>query len=237
MIRIAVVEDDQDMARMIREYVNRYADSAGRKVAITSFSDGDEIASDYKLDFDIILMDIQMQFVDGLTAARYVRERNSEVVIIFITNMAQYAIQGYEVNAFDYILKPINYFSFSEKLHRAIERMGRQDTDFLTVSVERGLTRVDISRIRYIESQGHKIMIHTDARTYHTHSITMKALEEKLAAHHFYRCNKGYLVNLEYVEGIEDDCAVIEGEKILISRLKKNMFLETLTDYIGDKVN
>lgn len=221
---------------MIREYMERMTQTMEEKIEIESFLDGDEIVREYKANFDIILMDIQMKFMDGLSAARFIRERDNEVVIIFVTNMAQYAIHGYEVNAFDYILKPLNYFSFSEKIHRAMERMDRKSQNYLKISVDRGLAKINIAKLRYIESQGHKIIFYAGDKEYSTHSLTMKSLEEKLEKFNFYRCNKGFLVNLEYVEGIEDGCAIVGDQKILISRLKKAEFMEVLTNYIGDRI-
>ncbi len=237
MIRMAIVEDDQKTAALIQTYVDRYAAESGRTVRIHRFNDGYEIATEYKLDYDIILMDIQMKVMDGMTAARKIRARDSEVVIIFVTNMAQYAIQGYEVSAADYILKPIQYFSFAEKLNRAVRQKEKKERHYLSVSVDRGMVKLAIDEIRYIESQGHKITFYTGDEMYYTHSITLKMLEEQLQKFPFYRCNKGCLVNLEYVEAVKDGCAIVEGKKLLISRMKKNDFLEQLTNHIAEKVN
>lgn len=237
MIQIAIVEDDKQTRDMIGEYINRYALSSHQNIESEYFTDGDEIVSGYKKEFHIILMDVEMKLVDGITAAKIIRERDPDVVIIFITNMAQYAIQGYEVNALDYILKPVNYFSFAEKLNRAVDSIRKLETSNLVISYDRGLKKINIGNIYYIESQGHKIIFYMKSEQIVVHSVTMKALEEKLTQHNFYRCNKGYLVNLEYVEGIEDNCAIISNERILISRQKRKAFYEALTNYIGDKVN
>lgn len=237
MIQIAVVEDDKQTRDIIGEYISKYAVSSQQNIKTEYFTDGDEIVSNYKKEFHIILMDVEMKLVDGITAAKIIRERDSDVVIIFITNMAQYAIQGYEVNALDYILKPVNYFSFSEKLNKAIDRIQKLKTSNIVISYDRGLKKINIEKIYYIESQGHKIIFYTVSEDLTVHSITMKALEEELQGHNFYRCNKGYLVNLEYVEGIEDNCAIISNKRILISRMKRKAFYEALTNYIGNKVN
>lgn len=237
MNRIAIVEDDKIMQQTIQDYIERFAKESGRKLETVRYCDGDEIVEDYHREFDIILMDVQMQFMDGITAAKWIRERDPEVVIIFITNMAQYAIHGYEVNALDYVLKPINYFSFSEKLNRALERLEKKKKRYLSITMERALKKLEIGTIRYIESQGHSIIFHTEEGSYEARSTTMKELEVRLSKCGFYRCNKGYLVNLEHVEGIENGCAVIGGDKILISRLKRNTFWEALTNYVGDEVN
>ncbi len=75
-------------------------------------------------------MDVEMKFMDGMSAAEEIRKMDTEVVIIFITNMAQYAIRGYAVDALDYVLKPVSYFAFSQRLNRAIGRMKKRDKDY-----------------------------------------------------------------------------------------------------------
>ena len=105
MIRIAIVEDEEAYVQQLISYLHEYQKTANEEIAVTVYRDGDEITSKYKSQYDIILMDIQMKFVDGMTAAEEIRSIDSSVVIIFITNMTQYAIQGYKVGAMDYILR------------------------------------------------------------------------------------------------------------------------------------
>ena len=92
---------------------------AGEKLpfSITHFSDGDEIALGYKGGYDLILMDIEMTFLDGMSAAEEIRRADPEVLIIFITNSPQYAIKGYAVQALDYILKPLSYYAFCQRMN------------------------------------------------------------------------------------------------------------------------
>ena len=114
MIRIAIVEDDELYIDQLRQYLKDFQEEIDEIFEVKIYRDGDGITSDYKAQYDLILMDIQMRFVDGMTAAEEIRKMDSEVIIIFITNMAQYAIRGYEVGALDYILKPVTYFAFSQ---------------------------------------------------------------------------------------------------------------------------
>ncbi len=129
MIKIAIVEDELAYAKQLQEFLLQYEKEMGESFHITTFSDGDEIVHKYKADFDIILMDVEMKFMDGMSAAEEIRKVDTEVVIIFITNMAQYAIKGYAVDALDYVLKPVSYFAFSQRLARAISRMKKRESN------------------------------------------------------------------------------------------------------------
>jgi len=235
MIRIAIVEDESHYKEQLIEFLQKFEQELGEHIEIETYSDGDEFVEDYKAQFDIILMDVQMRFMDGMSAAEEVRKMDSEVVIIFITNMAQYAIKGYAVDALDYILKPISYFQFSQRLHRAIERMKRREEHYFTIKVKSGVKRFQVSDIYYIESQGHKLIFVTKVGEIET-TGTMKELEEQLAGYHFYRGNKGYFINLEHVEGMHDTFAIVKGQKLLISRSKRKAFMEALSTYWGEVI-
>ncbi len=126
MIRVAIVEDDPVYQRQLRQYLERYEAERGQAFEILTFGSGQEIAYHYDASFDIILMDIEMGAVSGMEAAEIIRTMDQDVVIMFITNSPQYAIRGYAVEALDYVLKPIAYFAFAERLSRAIERMGKR---------------------------------------------------------------------------------------------------------------
>lgn len=230
MIRIAIVEDEEVYVNELRGYLERYEKESKESLSITVFSDGDEIIERYKSQFDIILMDIQMQFTDGMTAAEEIRKSDSSVVIIFITNMVQYAIRGYAVDALDYVLKPVTYFALSQRLSRAIQRMHNRQVQYISISVKGGVKRQDVTALYYIESLGHTLIFHTVDEKYESYG-TMKEIEEKLKGMNFFRGNKGYLINLAHVEGISDGCALVKDEKLVLSRGRKNDFMEVLNKY------
>ena len=152
MISIAIVEDEDSCAKQMEEYLARYAAESGEEFETVRFCDGDEILENYRAQYDIILMDVQMKFMDGMTAAEEIRKVDPEVVIIFITNMAQYAIRGYAVDALDYVLKPVSYFAFSQRLERAIGRMKRRARRYMTITIRGGACKLDIAEILYVES-------------------------------------------------------------------------------------
>ncbi|MFA9462961.1 MAG: LytR/AlgR family response regulator transcription factor [Velocimicrobium sp.] len=232
MIRIAIVDDEPACVDQIKEYLIQYQNERNVELQIETFSDGDEIVENYQAEYDMILLDIEMQFMDGMTAAQKIREMDPEVVLIFITNMAQYAIKGYTVNATDYVLKPVSYFPFSQRIDKVISRIQRRVKKFIAIGIKGGTVKLYISDICYIESQGHRLIFHTVTDT-HVTFATMKEIEEKLKEMDFFRCNKGYLLNLAYVDSVQDGCVIINGERLVISRARKKEFMESLTNYLG----
>ncbi|WP_416148980.1 LytR/AlgR family response regulator transcription factor [Salipaludibacillus sp. HK11] len=235
MIRIAIVEDEINYQEQLIDFLRRFEQEKGESIEIETYSDGDEFIENYKTQFDIILMDVQMPLLDGMSAAEEIRKFDSEVVIIFITNMAQYAIKGYAVDALDYVLKPISYFSFSQRLNRAMERMKKRESHFVTVKVKGGVARLDLSDIYYVESQGHQLIFKTKDGEL-TSSGAMKDLEKELTNYHFFRGHKGYLINLEHVDGMNASCAIVKGEELPVSRTKRKSFMEALANQWGDVV-
>jgi len=232
MIRIAIAEDDPQCSAQLEQFISDYGRETGRSFQVRHFNNGEDLVERYRPEFDIILMDVEMPFMDGMTAAGYIREKDTEVVIIFVTKLAQYAIQGYSVSALDYILKPVSYFSFSQRLGRALQHVKRKKNTCVAVSVKGGAIKLETEQIYYIERLGRQLMIHTRSGTY-VSTATLQQLEEVLAGKGFARCNKGYLVNLEHVDGIQDGCVVIRGDKLLISRGRRAPFLEALADWMG----
>jgi DNA-binding LytR/AlgR family response regulator len=175
-------------------------------------------------------MDVKMKFVNGMTAAEEIRRVDSEVIIIFVTNMTQYAIQGYKVGALNYIVKPISYLEFSKHLGDAIARVKRRGRNYVTFPIKGGIQRLDTSDIYYIESQGHNLIYHTRSGR-HMSSGTLSDAEQQLCSCGFSRGNKSYLINLAHVDGIQDKCAMVKGESLQLSRPRYNIFMADLTKY------
>lgn len=236
MIRIAVVEDDENYIATIKAYIARYMKEKGETISIDIFRDGKQIVFDYQPVYDILLMDIEMPGMDGISAAEKIRESDRDVIIIFITNMAQYAIKGYQVRARAYILKPVNYYSFALELQEAISALSRKTDDALLLMGEEGLQKVSVGDIYYLESQQHYMIVHTKTETIKIRE-TMKNMEKRLEKSYFQRCNVSYLVNLAHVSAINGDMAVVGEERVPVSRQKRKTFVAALTNYIGGGTN
>lgn len=233
MTRIALVEDDLVCRRQMEEYLARFARETGETFSARAFDDGKDILGNYRAEYDIILMDIQMEHMDGMTAAEEIRRLDSEVVIVFITSLASYAIKGYAVNALDYIVKPVSYYVFSQSLRRAMGQLRRRTRTYLLVDYKNIAQKIDSADIYYIEVDGHNLVYHT-ADGNITAPGAMRDVETKLADGLFFRCNKGYLVNMAHVNGVVGDDAVVHGVRLQISRAKKRAFMDALNRYINE---
>ena len=227
MLKIAVVEDQTEVRESLCQFIRQYAGEQGLQAEVEPFADGAVIAEGYQPGYDIIFLDVEMPRLGGFGAAERIRAVDPDVVLVFVTNMAQYAIKGYEVDALDYVLKPVSYFAFSQRMQRALERMKHRTRKFISVPFQGGMRKLDISQIRYIEVVNHSLIYHLDGETLEAKGV-LSELEEALTAYHFFRCNKCYLVNLEHVNGVNENCADVDGDQIQVSRPKKKAFLDTL---------
>jgi DNA-binding LytR/AlgR family response regulator len=232
MIRIAIVDDECSSQRLLQDYLDRYRGDYGETFEVALFYDGKDIVQHYRPYFDIIFLDVKMEEVDGFSAAKRIREIDTEVILIFITNMAQYAIKGYEVDALSYLLKPVPYFAFSQELKRSLKRLEKQKQRYLFLPHEHGLLRLDAGGIYYIEREKHRVSIHTTEDTYAIVG-TIKDLEAKLDRRYFFRCNSGYIVNMARVTEVRDNFVFLGEYKLQISRPKRKAFMTALTDYLG----
>lgn len=233
MLRIAVVEDDKTYAAQLKEYLVRYGTEKNQKISVALFPDGEDIVTDYSAEFDIILMDVEMTFMDGMTTAERIREKDNEVVIIFITNMPQYAIQGYKVDALDYVLKPISYFAFSQRIDRALTRVKKKEATYITVAQKGGKKKLNVDKICYVEVRDHDLIYHSTKGDIVTKS-SMKEAEDTLGGTKFFRCNRCYLVNLEYVEDFRGNDVAVASDVIQVSRARKKAFMDALNDYMNE---
>ncbi len=231
MQRLAIVDDDGEYREEIKRMLSSYEKEFGETFMVTEYTDGDELVENYASDLDIILLDVKMRFMDGMSAAEEIRKVDSDVIIVFITSTPQYAIKGYQVDALDYILKPIEYYPFSQTIKRAIGRRNTSDKRFLVVNIKGGKQKVDVEDIRYIEVINHDLIIHSINGDIHTKG-TMRSMEEELSDADFFQCNKGYLINLAYVEGIKGSDVVVGDEMLQVSRAKKKPLIDAMNKYM-----
>ncbi len=233
MIRIAIVEDEEKYYKVLNDYIETYKKQNNDEVDVIWFQNGIDFLEAFHHDFDIIFLDIEMPVMDGISVAKDIRKTDESVLIMFITNMAQYAIHGYEVGALDYVVKPVEYYPFSVKLKRAVRIIRERTGSSILLPFDGEEMRIPVKDILYIEVQSHNLTYYTYQGTSNTIG-TLKQAEERLKNEHFARCNSCYLVNLRHVTGIKDDSVLVEGNMLKISRSKKKDFLNQLTSFYSE---
>ena len=232
MVSIAIVEDEQEAARLLQDCLLQYEKDNACSFSIKQFSSAEKFLAAFDCNYDIVFMDVDMPGMNGIDAARKLRERDTRAVLIFVTNLAQYAISGYEVSALDYILKPVNYYSLKLKIQRALDAVSYRRAVMVSIANESGAHYIKASEIAYIEVQNHDLIYHTAKGTYKA-TGTLKRMEEELAGQGFFRCNYCYLVNLAYVTCLEGNELTVGQDILQISRNRRKEFLQQLTQFYG----
>ena len=234
-LRVAIVEDTPEDRDQLEKYLRRYAREREARLELTAFTDGEDLVTGYTADYDLILLDIRMTFMDGMRTARQVRSVDQDVEIIFVTNMPQYAIEGYKVRASDYILKPCSWYAFCESMDRVLGRFRSQAQDSIVVAMKGGRMKLDQDRIWFVEAQDHQLIYHTRDGEYAAKG-TMRDAEASLDARRFIRCNRCYLVNLKHVETCRGCDVRVGGSVIQVSRRRRKSFMDALNGYLNGEI-
>lgn len=230
-IRVAIVEDDVTVQELLKGYFERFQKETGQLFSLALFDNGEAFLKDYRPSFDLVLMDIEMPGIDGMETAKRLRSIDKNVVLIFVTNLAQYALKGYEVEAVDFAVKPLAYEDFVLKIKKGI-RYIKRETSFLITTTTGEKVTLKTSELYYVEVQRHYLLFYCSSGEY-TCRGALKEFEGMLTAYGFRKCNNCYLVNLAEVKAIDKDKVIVGPHTLFISRRKKAEFLEEFTKFMG----
>lgn len=232
MLKIAIVEDEKILSDELLFFINRYSQENKIELKVKTYSCTTDFLMQY-IKYDIVFMDINIKNdMSGIEASKKLRKIDTVVSIIFVTSFPQFAVKGYEVGAFDFIVKPITYFDFEQRLKRVLIHLSKEKTDTIDIRVKGNIKIISIKDIKYIEVIKHNLLIHCINGTYES-SGSLIGYEEILTKNYFVRCNHCYLVNLWYVKGVDGYMVDLDGELIAISHSKKKDFMSALNIYLG----
>lgn len=236
MIHIAICDDERTLVDSLKELIRQYGLEKSVEIKITIYYDGLELIEKYDTTIDLIFLDIQMKLVDGLRAAKRLRELDEGVGIIFLTTLTQYGLEGYKYQALDYIIKPLKYARLKSELDRFLLRRKKEENPFIVVNNDSGKYKILLDSLRYVETFNRNLLFHSEQENIICYK-SMKEVAKELAPHGFVRCHSGCLVNLAYVKGVKKlEISLITGETLAISQPKRKEFMEQLTEYWGDRL-
>ncbi|WP_304341514.1 LytR/AlgR family response regulator transcription factor [Metaclostridioides mangenotii] len=235
MIKIAICEDEKKQQELLKTYINQIFEELSIKYKLEIFNSGEELLENYLKDTDILLLDIQMGIINGMDTARKIRTLDEDVEIIFITSLIEYALEGYEVRAYRYLIKPVKYDDLKEYIINCIKEVDIKNK-YIMVKEQGSRIKIDIYEITYIEVQKENLTIHTLNQIYKIKG-TISNIEKEINCSRFCRCHKSFLVNLEHVKSIKQYASILENsEEVPVSRYRFKETKDKFFDLIEDRL-
>lgn len=235
MLQVAMCDDNQMVHEKLTQYFHEFSISSGIEIKLYEYMSGEELLNSNYHIFDLVILDIQMDGMNGLEVARKIRETESDMTIIFFTNYIQYALEGYEVQAYRFLLKPLSYEQFSSVVGVALIEYANRKQNKLIVNNRDKNTYVLIDDILYVETDRRHIVIHT-INGENESTMSMKEIENKLKNYLFFRCHTSYLVSLRKIKSIGlQDIELQDGTKIPLSKHRRKDLKEEIAIFWGEK--
>lgn len=232
-MRVAVIDDTCTDRQVMLEALERFEKEEQVALTIHTFENAERFLETYEeVCPELVILDIDMPGLNGMEAAHRIREKDENVSLLFVTNVMHYALEGYAVDALDYLIKPVQYEALVLRLQKARRYIARNRDERISLRAAGGMVTLQTSEIYYVESMLHYLNWHTRQGEYRVRESMSKA-EQRLKDSSFASCNKSFLVNLRYVEAIQKDEVTVAGTALKISRGKKAEFINRYTRYLG----
>ena len=212
--RIAIVDDSKTDADFVQNILNNWADLRRAKIQAEVFSSAEAFLFQYAedKDWDILLLDIEMGNMDGVTLAKRIRQANDSVQIIFVTGFADYISEGYEVAALHYLMKPVKQDKLFVVLDRAVATLQKTERVIL-LPVGGEMLRLPVSQVQYVEAFSHTVALITETDTIQVKKPISEV--EKLLGDGFVRCHRSYLVGLKHIGRLSKTGVILDSGKSL----------------------
>ena len=231
MIYIAICDDEKHMSAHIRSCVSDFFRKKNRETSLRMFSSGEELLS-YNGQIDILFLDIQMKGMDGMETARKLRADQFRGFLVFITVLKEMVFQSFEVQAYDYLVKPVDKKQFEKTMERLYASMQNAREDSLLVQKGYEGRIIPKDEIVFCEVIDRKIYLNLASGDVVDYYERIENLEAKLDKH-FYRCHRSYLINLKHLKGYKNGTACMDnGKKIPVSRLRSKEFSSVVLQYM-----
>ncbi len=231
MIRIAICDDEKHMSDHIRAMASDFFRKKNREIHFRIFLSGEELLS-YDGQIDILFLDIQMKGMDGLETARKLREGQFRGFLIFITVLKEMVFQSFEVQAYDYLVKPVDEKQFGKTMERLFASMQNNNEDSLLVQKGYEGRIIQEEEIVFCEVIDRKIYLNLTSGEVVDYYERIENLESKLGSH-FFRCHRSYLINLKHLKGYKNGTACMDnGKEIPVSRLRSKEFSGVVLQYM-----
>ena len=234
MYKVLIVEDTQECADVLRNHLAHYSDETGEQFQVTWLATAFDFV-DSKQTYDLIFMDIGLPGINGMEAAQQLREHDTQTQLIFVTDLAQYAVKGYTVDALDFIVKPVAYYDFALRMERAMRVLRRNAGRSVYIPTKDGVRIMPLSQVVAIEINRHNLIYHLEGEAEpFVFRGSLNKVEEDLAGTSFVRISNSCIVNMDYVRRISgSEVRMASDEVYYISRTKRKEALAAIARYYG----
>lgn len=232
-MRVQIVEDDDHEAAALSQHLARYAEVSGSPIAVVRHSSALEFMEDLS-SYDLVFMDIQMPGINGFEAAAFMRQRDEDTPLVFVTTLASQAVQGYEYDALAYLVKPVSWESFVRCMGRAERAMKRNAGRRVVIRTKGELRSLAASDIVLVDLEGHDLVYHLASGERVRVRGSVAAALKDLPEESFVRTSSGSIVGLAHVaDVIGDEVHLSTGEVTYLSRSRKRAALDAVANYLG----
>ena len=235
MIKFAICDDEPLMAQELAGHLADYMkENLITAYSVSSFSDGRALLDAIDR-FDVIFLDIQMEQPDGMETAKLLRRRGDHSLLVFVTVLKELVFDAFQVEAYDYLLKPLDRARFKQTMERVLRSLDRKTAEDIVIQRGTGCEVVLLSDIVYCEVLGRKIYLHKHDGTVSDYYDKLEDLERRVDGR-FFKCHRSFLVNLDYVRGCQDGQVLLaQGERIPASRLRERELTQALLRYMKER--
>lgn len=229
-VRIAVCDDESYIIELMKKMLKKAEKELDASFSCSFFASGNSLM-ETKEDFDIVFLDIGMGEQSGMEIAKTLRSQGFDGILIFVTTLTQYALEGYSVHAYEFICKPLEYGRLHNTLRNCIRILSSRTFETVRVTYGPQVYNLDITHILYFEVFDHFLEVNMDNGKKIQCSGTLSEFEEKLSDRHFYRCYQSFLINLRFVDLIAQKEVVVAGAHIPLSKYKRKGLLDAFASY------